>query len=231
MQLEGGGGDRLHLVGERPVRQRQGHVEPAAQHGPGHRERLVGHRPTSSAGPATHPADVEGQRQLAVLLAAADAAVELGGDALCGQQLEEERSRHQRRVALVDGAQTAHEHVVEPRCGLAVLGELLDRLEQRRGPTQAGQVLTGAAERLDGLGLGDDVELAAPLVQLQRRVGAGLQPGPELRAGAAHPLGDGADLARLPGHQHHDAIGFAELVGAQHHRRVAVEAHPVGLIR
>jgi len=108
---------------------------------------------------------------------------------------------------------------------------LLDRLEQRRGPTQAGQVLTGAAERLDGLGLGDDVELAAPLVQLQRRVGAGLEPGPELRAGAAHPLGDGADLARLPGHQHHDAVGFAELVGTQHHRRVAVEAHPVGLIR
>ena len=61
-------------------------------------------------------------------------------------------------------------------------------------------------------------------------VGAGLQPGPELRAGAAHPLAT-TDLARLPGHQHHDAVGFAELVGAQHHRRVAVEAHPVGLMR
>ena len=64
----------------------------------------------------------------------------------------------QQHAETVDGAQTAHEHVVEPRCGLAVLGELLDRFEQRRGPTQAGQVLTGATERLDGLGLGDDVD-------------------------------------------------------------------------
>src|SRR5699024_3926488 len=60
-------------------------------------------------------------------------------------------------------------------------------------------------------------------VQLHVHEGERLEPGPEAAAGAAHPLGDGADLAVTAGEQRDDAIGLAQGVGAQDDRVVAVE--------
>jgi hypothetical protein len=53
-------------------------------------------------------------------------------------------------------------------------------------------------ERVDGLHLGDDVQIPAGM-QLNVDVRERFQPGPELAAGAPHPLGDGADHAVLAG--------------------------------
>ena len=84
------------------------------------------------------------------------------------------------------------------------------------------------AERLDRLGLGDDVEIAPTLVELEVHVAGGLEPRAEPRLRLAHALGDGPHLAAATGHQHDDAVGLAELVGAEHHAGVAVERHQAG---
>ncbi len=55
-----------------------------------------------------------------------------------------------------------------------------------------------------------------------------IQPGPEAAAGAADPLGDGADLAVVLGQQRDDPVGLAELVGAQDDGVVPVGARGVG---
>src|SRR5690606_18054439 len=82
----------------------------------------------------------------------------------------------------------------------------------------------GLPVRADRLGLGDHVERAAG-VELQVHMGERLQPRPEARGGAAHPLGHGPDLAGALGQDRDDAVGFAELLGAQHDALVTVEAH------
>ena len=79
-------------------------------------------------------------------------------------------------------------------------------------------------ERVDGLHLGDDVEVAAGM-QLNVDVRERLQPGPELAAGAPHSLGHGADQPVLTGEQGDDPVGLAELVLAKHHRPIPVQAH------
>ena len=56
-------------------------------------------------------------------------------------------------------------------------------------------------------------------------MGQRLQAGPELRRGAAHPLGDRPDLAVVLGEEHHYAVGLAQAVGAQDDAPVAEEAH------
>ena len=110
-----------------------------------------------------------------------------------------------------------------------------------RGPLLAGQALGGfqhgararvaavvaddiGGERVDGLHLGDDVEIAAG-VQLNIDVRERLQPGPELAAGAPHTLGHRADQSMVAGEQGDDPVGLAELVLAQHHRPVPVQPH------
>ena len=112
--------------------------------------------------------------------------------------------------------QGTDEHRVERRIGVAVLGDGVDGLEHRRGPGQAVEVVAQRGEVVERLGLGDDVELAA-LVELERDVPRGLEPGTEPRLGLAHPLGDRPHLAPAPRSQHDDAVGLAELPGPQDH--------------
>ena len=83
-------------------------------------------------------------------------------------------------------------------------------------------------ERVDGLHLGDDVEIPAGM-QLNIDVRERFQPRPELAAGAPHALGHRAHQPVLAGEQGHDPVGLAELVLAQHHRSVPVQPHRYSL--
>src|SRR5207245_7030247 len=89
---------------------------------------------------------------------------------------------------------------------------------------QAVEVFADGAEVVDGLGLRDDVELAS-LVEQQRHVHRGLEPGTEAALRLAHTFGDGAHLAAALGDERDDPIGLAEPDRAQHDALVAVEAH------
>lgn len=79
-------------------------------------------------------------------------------------------------------------------------------------------------ERVDGLHLGDDVEIAAR-VQLNVDVRERLQPGPELASGAPHALGHCAHQTVIAGEQCDDPVGLTELVLTQHHRSIPVQPH------
>ena len=115
------------------------------------------------------------------------------------------------------------------RRGAFLTGQPLGGL-QHRAPTGVAAVVADdvGGERVDGLHLGDDVEIAAG-VQLNVDVRERLQPGPELAAGAAHALGHRADQPVLAGEQGHDPVGLAELVLAQHDRSIPVQPHPHSL--
>ena len=83
-------------------------------------------------------------------------------------------------------------------------------------------------ERIDGLYLGDDVEISAG-VQLNVDVRERFQPGPELAAGAPHALGHRAHQPVVAGEQSDDPVGLAELVLTQHHRSIPVQPHRYSL--
>src|SRR5699024_1788486 len=74
------------------------------------------------------------------------------------------------------------------------------------------------------LHLGDHVQVPAG-VELHVDHAERFQPGPELRAGAPHPLGHRAHLPVAAGQQRDDPVGLTQLVGAQHDRLVPVELH------
>ena len=87
------------------------------------------------------------------------------------------------------------------------------------------EVLADEPERVEHLDLVHDVEVAPPLPQQEVDVGERLEPGAELRGGAADALGDGAHLAVALGEEDDDAVGLAQAVGAQDDAPVAEEAH------
>ena len=76
-------------------------------------------------------------------------------------------------------------------------------------------MLAQAAVGVDGLDLGDDVELAAAPVALERDVGRGLEPRAEPAPRLADALGDGPDLAVPLGQDGDDAVGLPQLDAAQ----------------
>jgi hypothetical protein len=123
-------------------------------------------------------------------------------------------------------AQRAHQQQEQLARRLPLLrGEPVRGLEQRAPRRVAGVVDDEvAAERVEGLDLGDDVE-AAPGVQLQVDVAERFEPGPELRRRPADALRGGADLAVPVGEQRDDPVRLAELLAPEDHSGVAVEAH------
>ncbi len=153
------------------------------------------------------------------------ALVEHRREALERQQLPEEAGHHQRRVARLERPQGTEQHLVDPWGGLAVLGEVIDGFEHRHRPVVAVEVFADATEAVDGLGLGDDVELAATGVELHVDVAGGFETGSELAARLADALGHSPHLAVVASQQNDDPIGFTQLVGAQHDRLVAVQRH------
>ena len=147
------------------------------------------------------------------------------GDAHRPQQIGVE---HQlaRAVAVGHGPQRPDGESVQ--CGRR--GPLLAREPfgglQHRAPAGVAAIVADdvAGERIDGLHLGDDVEVAAGM-QLDVDVCERLQPRPELAAGATHSLGHRTDQTMVTGEQGNDPVGLAELVLAQHHRPIPVQPH------
>ena len=94
------------------------------------------------------------------VLAATHARVDLRAQPLGGEQLPEERRHDQWRRSLGDRPQRPDHHPIQLLVRLALEGELVGRLEHGhplRRPVEAGE---HRRQRLDGLGLADDVELA-----------------------------------------------------------------------
>ena len=95
---------------------------------------------------------------------------------------------------------------------------------------EAAVVLAQGPVGVDGLGLGDDVELATP-VDLQGDVAGGLEPGPEPASGLAHALGHGPDLAVTLGEDGDDPVRLPQLDRAQHDPLVPIQpAHDTSVI-
>ena len=108
--------------------------------------------------------------------------------------------------------------------GLALLGDLVDRLDHGHGVGQTVQVLAEGRVVLDRLGLGDDVELAA-LVEQQADPVAAAPAGRRSGSWSCAPLWPPPAPCRGRGQQHHDAVRLAQLVGPQHDAFVPVQAH------
>ena len=158
-------------------------------------------------------------------LAAARAGVEQRVEALEREQLPEEGCAHERRRVGRERAERADQHAVQRGVGLTLLGDLVGGFEHGDRVGQAAVVLPELAVAVDGLGLGDDVEVAAAAVALERDVGRGLEPGAEAAAGLADALGDRADLAVTLREDGDDAVGLTELDRAQDHTLIPVQAH------
>ena len=156
---------------------------------------------------------------------ALDAAVDHRAEALEREHLQEE-ARHDERPAVPgQRPQRAEQHLEELRVRLALQPELVGRLQHRHRARQAVEVVADRPEVVDRLGLVDDVELAATLVELQLQVGGRLEAGAEAALRLADALGDRPHLAVAPGEDADDAVGLAELVGPEHDALVPVQAH------
>jgi hypothetical protein len=147
------------------------------------------------------------------------------GDAHCTQQVGVE---HQLAGPDAVGHRTQRPDGQPVQCGsrcALLTREPFGGLQHRAGAGVAAVVGDDVAgEGVDRRHLRDDVEVAAGM-QLDVDVGERLQPGAELAAGAADPLGDRAHQPVIAGEQGDDAVGFAELVLAQHNRPVPVQPH------
>ena len=146
-------------------------------------------------------------------------------------------SSFQKNAALTSGSgarpsvrSAPDEHPVERGVGLALLRDLVGGLEHRDRVGEAAVVLAQRAVGVDGLDLGDDVELAAP-VALQRDVARGLEPRPEPAPRLAHALGHRPDLAVPLGEDGDDPVGLPQLDRAQHDPLVPVQVHYTSVIR
>ena len=131
--------------------------------------------------------DVEGH-QLHVGAVALDAAIGDGAEPLEGEDLQEE-ARHDERAAVAgQRAERTEQHLEQPGVRLALEPELVGGLQHRHGVGEPVEVLADRPEVVERLGLVDDVQLAAPLVELELEVGRRLEPGAEAALGLADAL-------------------------------------------
>ena len=142
--------------------------------------------------------EVEGH-ELDVGAVALDAAVGDGAEPLEGEHLQEEAGHDERPAVPGERAEGAEQHLEQPGVRLALEPELVGDLEHRHRVGEPVEVLADRAEVVDRLGLVDDVQLAAPLVELELQVGGRLEPGTEAALGLAHALGDRPHLAVVRG--------------------------------
>ena len=228
-------------VGRMPVANIPG-LPPAAEHAPQQREAFGRDRTATApcARAANRAALEEVERDQLALgpagpgiglgavatrirrLAAPRARVEHGVESLEREQLPEEGGRDERIARDAERAQRAREHPVHRRVGFTVLGHLVDRFEHRDGVGQERVLLAQCPVRVERLGLGHDVELAA-LVALEGNAAHRLEPGTELARGLADPLGDRADLAVALGEDRDDPVGLTELDRTKHNPLVAIK--------
>ena len=122
--FHGLGGQCRHLVGDRRALFLQDAGQVPAQ-GPPQQDQPVRRQGTA---PATTPAQdttlhqIEGDQHTGVLLAAGHAHIQHGGRSLEDQHLEEEGGRHHGRIPLGQGGHSPHQHLVQPRVAVPLLG-------------------------------------------------------------------------------------------------------------
>src|SRR5690606_32594560 len=93
---------------------------------------------------------------------------------------------------------------------------------------EAVEVLPDAAEGLDGLGLGDDVEAAA-LGQQEADAREGFEVAGAAAAGPPDTLGDGVEAAVGDAIEGEDGVGLAEVAAPQYEHVGPVDAHAVAV--
>ncbi len=199
-------------------------VELAAEDLPQERQRRGREGDALAAGAAEHPALVEVEGHERLLGPAAHAALQLGPDALRGEDLPEEGRHDELRRLRGQRAERAHQHAVEVGHRLPVRRQAVHGLEQDEALRQAIEVVHERPGRVDGLDLADDVQLPA-LVEQEGDVGQRLQPTAEAALRLPHALRHGPHLPVLGREQHDDAVGLTQLVRADDHRPIAIEAH------
>ena len=141
----------------RPAARRRGCAGPSARVSGSMRRPAKRPHVAQSTPPSSRSNAVNGP----VVVAAAGARSSTRVEALEREQLPEERRAHQRGRVLGERAQRADEHAVQRGVGLALLSDLVGGLEHRDRVREAAVVLPERPVGVDGLGLGDDVELAA----------------------------------------------------------------------
>ena len=99
---------------------------------------------------------------------------------------------------------------------------MVDGLEHGDGLGEGAVALPQLPVGVDGLHLGDDVEVAA-LVELEVQVRGRFQPGSEAALGLADALGHGPDLAPPLGEERDDAVGLPQLHAAEDDAPVPIE--------
>ena len=142
-----------------------------------------------------------------------------------GKDLQEEPGHDERAAVPGQRAERAEQHLEQPRVRLALEPELVGDLQHRHGLGEPVEVFADRAEVIEGLGLVDDVQLAAPLVELELEVGGRLEPGAEAALGLADALRHRSHLPVVRGEDADDPVGLAELVGAEHDALCPVQAH------
>ena len=138
-------------------------------------------------------------------------------------QLEADRQRVGRRVArlrhrAVEQLQEPHQAVEDARLRVGLGVQLQHRLGPDQGDAQRVGPLPHRGVRRGDVGAGDGVQLAAALVQHERRPGQRLQPPPEPRRRLAHALRDGVHPAPLGRVDVQHPVGLAKPDRAQHDR-------------
>ena len=105
----------------------------------------------------------------------------------------------------------------------AVFGQQIDHLGQVVGVGGQDEVFADGPEGFEGVGLRDDVELAAD-GEHHVAQGEGLEVAGRAAGRAAHAFGDRANLADVARIERDDAVGFAQVHALEDDRRGAVQA-------
>lgn len=139
-----------------------------------------------------------------------------------GHGFEEEGVEKQERIAVLKLVEDIDAGLIKIGIpGGIGSGEALGGFERSTRGGVALVVLDDArAEVINGIGLGNGVEVAAG-IKLHVEVDEELQARAEARLGAANPLGHPAHEAVVAGQEHDDAICLAEIIGADDEGAVA----------
>ncbi len=128
-------------------------------------------------------------------------------------------------AACIQGAQRSHQKVEDRGVRRLLFGEHIHQLAKVGGVGEAAQVLAEVIEAGRGLHLCDHLQ-RAPDGELEASQGKELEPPGELAPSLFHALGDGGELAALPGEESDDAVGLAEVTLPDEEGRYPIDPSP-----
>ena len=101
----------------------------------------------------------------------------IGAEPSRASTLRKKAARHHRRVPRRQGADGAHQHLVESRIGVPLLGDLVDHLQHHHGHGHPVEVFADGPEGVDHLDLVDHVQVASSLPARAGRRGSAVRGG------------------------------------------------------